>query len=144
MDNPTFLYNLRKIKIPISTMKASATGNDPYMINYSALDIDAIEYDKIKIKMRVNSGQEASVYFTTVSDRDWVENKVKHFPITSDNEFHTYILDMKTIKKWSDKIYQIRFDPANSQASNIEIEYIHIIPKGKPPILLALPDLCFI
>jgi hypothetical protein len=51
---------------------------------------------------------------------------------------------MKTIKKWSDKIYQIRFDPANSQASNIEIEYIHIIPKGKPPILLALPDLCFI
>lgn len=109
-----------------------STGNDPFMVS-PTISVDSAAYSHIEIRMKVSDGNTAGIYFSTNSESGHDETKAVHFPITGDGQFHTYILDMSKVKKWSGKITQIRFDPTNAQA-DIEIDYIHILSSAMPTI----------
>ena len=91
------------------------------------ISVDASAFSHIEVRMNVSAGNTADLYFTTNSESGYDESMVLHFPIRVYRQFHTYILDMSAVKKWSGEITQIRFDPTDTQAT-IEIDYIHLLP----------------
>ena len=105
---------------------AKSTGDDPFMIS-PIISLNASAFSYVEIRMKVSTGNTADLYFITNSESGYDETKVVHFPIISDGQFQTYILDMSKVKPWSGEITQIRFDPTNAQ-TDIEINYIHILP----------------
>ena len=122
-----FAYNeLTGFDISNGTLKTSSLGGDPYMGFQSSLDIDGQEYKYIEIRMKVSAGNDAYIYFTTVSDHIFDANKIKHFSITSGNNFEIYKIDMSNVATWNDIISQIRLDPTNVIA-DIEIDYIRLV-----------------
>ncbi|MFH1943689.1 MAG: T9SS type A sorting domain-containing protein, partial [bacterium] len=108
------------------TLKTSSTGTDPHMQIYSALDIDAGVCKTIEIRMKISAGNIASIYFTTITDEIWDENKVKYFNISPGNKFIIYNLDMGLVGTWEGRISQIRLDPSVT-SGDIEIDYIRLI-----------------
>jgi hypothetical protein len=89
------------------------------------ISADASRLSRIEIRMRTSAGREASIFFITESDSDWGEDKVLHFPITGDGQFHIYDLDMTTVNSWRGTITALRFDPTNS-TGEIEIDFIRL------------------
>ena len=108
------------------SMKTSSSGTDPQMLMNSALDIDASLYRNIELRMKASAGNVASIYFTTIADKEWNENKVKNFNIISGSTYVNYNLDMGALSTWTGRISQLRFDPSDIDG-DIEIDYIRLI-----------------
>jgi len=121
---------LNPLQIRSENLVTESTGNDPFMVS-PTIRLDASAFSHIEVRMKVSAGNTADLYFSTNSESGYDESKVVHFPITSDGQFQTYILDMSNVKKWGGEITQIRFDPTNTQA-DIEIDYIHILSSAMP------------
>jgi hypothetical protein len=119
--------DLSALEVSDGMLKTSATGSDPYMVNWAALELDATKCYDIELRMKVSSGNMASIYFTTLTDNEWNEAKVKYFAINAGNNFVTYSIDMRTVAAWQGTISQIRFDPTNEQADSVQIDYLRII-----------------
>jgi hypothetical protein len=117
---------LNTFQVKGGILYTKSTGNDPYM-GSPKITANASALSRIEIRMKVSAGDTAELYFITKSDGTYDESKVLRFPITADGEYHTYILDMSKVQKWSGIITQIRLDPTITQAA-IEIDYIHILP----------------
>jgi len=117
---------LNTFQVKGGILYTKSTGNDPYM-GSPKITANASALSRIEIRMKVTAGDTGELYFITKSDGTYDESKVLQFPITVDGEFHTYILDMSKVQKWSGVITQIRLDPTVTQAA-IEIDYIHILP----------------
>ncbi len=122
--------------VAAGALKGTTIGSDPYIVNWSGLDIDADKYDKIEISIKVNVPAEASFYFTTISDKNWGESKSKHFVISGGSDFKTYSVSMNTLPTWAGKLFQLRFDPANAKDVKFELDHIRIIPKS--PTVISL------
>jgi hypothetical protein len=115
---------LRALQINKDNLGSVSTGDDPYM-GSPYVSINAAKYNRIEIRMRTGAGNDAQVFFITDKDPDWSETKSKHFSVTSDGVFHTYIIDMSSVATWKDRIQQIRLDPM-AVPGIFEIDYIHI------------------
>jgi hypothetical protein len=86
---------------------------------------DASRLSRIQIRMRTSAGPRGSVFFITESDSSWGEDKVLHFPITADDQFHIYDLDMTAVSSWRGTITALRLDPAEG-AGDIQVDYIRL------------------
>ncbi|KPL00928.1 MAG: hypothetical protein AMJ91_02385, partial [candidate division Zixibacteria bacterium SM23_73_3] len=108
--------DLSVLEVSDGLLRASATGIDPHMVYWADLGIDAAVYYTVNLRMRVSSGNVASIYFTTLADNEWNGAKVKHFLINSGDNFVTYSMDMRTVGTWQGTISQIRIDPTSEEA----------------------------
>ena len=117
---------LDPLQTNMGNLVTKSIGDDPYMVS-PTISVDASAFTHIEIRMNISAGDTADLYFITNSESGYDESKVLHFPILDIGQFHTYILDMSKVKKWSGDITQIRLDPTNTQA-DIEIDYVHTLP----------------
>jgi hypothetical protein len=101
-----------------------STGGDPHFLS-STISVNAIEFPVIEIRMRVSSGTDAQLFFTTDKSGDYNERKSIRFKVVGDNRFHIYRLDMSKTSGWESTITQIRLDPIEKKAE-VEIDYIRI------------------
>ncbi len=118
---------LKDLLVKNGVFSATSLRPNPEMYSNEALGLDASKFSRIEINMRVSVGSYAVIYFNHASG-DWDEAKGKHFSITLDNEFHSYIIDMGDVASWTGIINQIRLDLADATGAKIEIDYIHMLP----------------
>jgi hypothetical protein len=116
---------ITSLQVSQGQLTAQSTGNDSY-IGSPGFYIDAKVLHKIEISMKVSSGSSGQVFFITDSDPTFDEAKSLRFSITPDDKFHTYILDMTKVIKWSGTITKLRLHPTDMPA-NIDIDYIHFL-----------------
>jgi hypothetical protein len=77
--------------------------------------------------MKVSGGSLLEFYFLTGTHPAYGETGTAKAEIIGDNEFHTYTLDMSKVQTWKGIVTEIILYPTNA-ATNIEIDYIHILP----------------
>ncbi len=105
-------------------LRAQAKGGPPVLMS-PLINIDAAKFNTVEIKMRMDKGNRARLYFAMPRGA-MSEPKSVEFPITVDDEFHVYEVDMTRNSHWKGTIGQIRLDPTEAAASNTEIGYIKL------------------
>gem|GEM_PF-2272185 len=123
---------LTSLKVSGGKLATSSTGGDPYMGYQFDLSIPAESYPKIEMKMKTSAGVGGCVYFITVTDTKWDENKVIRFSLKPGNKFRKYVLNMNNSPTWTGTIKKIRLDPTNT-ASDIEIDYLRFMQSRRRP-----------
>ena len=112
---------LKQLMVYDDKLISRSTGDDPYLIS-SLIGVDAKEYNKIEVRMKVEAGSLAQIFFTTDEDSQWNETKSRQFLINGDGKFHIYQISMVNLPDWKGFIRQIRFDPMEVSGS-FEIDY---------------------
>lgn len=136
--------HITRLQVREGNLAAESTGDDPYIfspsIPYSKYSENsgrwgpgfaAEDFPTIEIRMKVSSGYTGQLFFITnfpdyIQDYTFDGPKSLRFSIIGDGQFHTYILDMTKVMKWSGDIYQLRLDPTDTRAM-IEIDYIRLL-----------------
>jgi len=113
-------------------LQSISTGADPAIRSFEGLGMDAGANNAVSIKISTTSGTGAQLFWITESDKTWDETKSKQFPITSDGQFHDYVLDLSTVGSWAGTIRQLRLDPTDGSGSHISIDHIHLSAGGTP------------
>jgi hypothetical protein len=79
---------------------------------------DASEYSQVRINYRIENSDTtvivpttAKIQFQTVSDPTYDTDKQVEFPVTVDNSYNEYTIDMSEIRLWTGNINRIRFFP---------------------------------
>ena len=114
--------NMTSLSFAGGVMRAQAQNGDPAF--YSPfMSVNADQLKTIEIRMRMDKGGEAQLFFTRPRGK-MTEEKSVRFPVTGDNEFHVYTLDMSQNKRWQGKIGQVRLDPNAEAGSKVEVAYV--------------------
>ncbi len=110
-----------------SILTLTITGNDPYMHSPDNLNISALDYKYLRLRIKnKTSGNTLQIYWTITTDTQW--NETKHLDINiipNSDEFKEYIISMSGVSSWKDIIKQIRIDPPGSNGT-VEIDYIKL------------------
>lgn len=88
---------------------APATNQTPF---------DASEYSQVKINYRIETSDStvivpttAKIQFQTISDPTYNEDKQVEFPISADNAYNEYTVDMSEVRLWAGNVNRIKFFP---------------------------------
>jgi hypothetical protein len=104
-------------------MRAEAMRDPAFYSPYTK--IDASKLKTIEIKMKMDQGTEAQLFFTrprgTMS-----EEKNMRFAVNADNQWHVYTLDMTQNPRWINTIGQLRIDPNEAPGSKVEVAYVRV------------------
>ena len=105
-------------------------------ITFKNVDINANDYSKLRIRMRINFPTETpdpscDFYFMTEGDTNFSEAKSAHerlkpFYVNGPSEWFILELDFRTSDVWKGNVTSFRFDPANADGI-YEIDYIRFI-----------------
>ncbi|MBC7328903.1 glycoside hydrolase family 99-like domain-containing protein [bacterium] len=121
------MMGIGEFKVENGCLILKTSTNDP-AINLPPVMLDAKDYGKIIIRMKVDKGSGGQVFWAT-NVFPISEFTSQRFRLIADNQFHIYELDLTTNPAWMGKITQIRFDPTDSAGANVEIDYIKLIKK---------------
>jgi len=114
-------------KIKDGVLKTSSLGVDPYMTR-AEIKIEPDTVKKIIIRMKSSGGTGGQFFWATQDSPQMSEDKSIRFGLNSDNEFHTYTLDVGSHPQWKGKrIVGIRLDPSygpGTEKAEYEIDYI--------------------
>jgi hypothetical protein len=110
------------------SLRCDVTGSDPYIINWTPINIDAATYRYLHIRMKnATSANTAEFYWTTQADGQMAEDKAVRFGIVpNDNSFRDYWVDLSLYSKWIGTIKLIRFDPTTASSGHVDIDMIRI------------------
>lgn len=114
--------NMTDLAYADGVMSAVAQNNDPAFYS-PATSIDADRFKVVEIKMRMDRGTQAQLFFTRPRGA-MSEDKSVRFAVVGDGEWHVYAVDLSQNKKWRGVIGQIRLDPNSEPGSRVEIAYI--------------------
>lgn len=121
-DRGWYVGNMVNLNYDGGVMSAEAQNADPAFYSTS-MRVDAGKLKTVEIKMKMDRGSEAQLFFTGARSA-MTEEKSIRFPVTADNEFHIYTLDLSTNPRWRGTIGQIRLDPNSEQGSKVEVAYV--------------------
>lgn len=100
-------------------------GADPHMVSApTAIDVGGLP--AIEVRMSVTEGQTGQIFFATWARFGFAEERSLSFPIVSDGQFHTYVLDMSNVRGWQGIVTQIRLDPTDTEAQ-VAVDYIRLV-----------------
>lgn len=116
--------NMSGLSFDGGTMRAEAIGPDPACYS-PAIAVDASQFKKLEIRMRMDKGDEAQVFFSRQGGL-LTEEKSVRFPVFADNEFRVYEVDLSSNRGWSGKIGGLRLDPNSAAGSRVEIAHIKL------------------
>ena len=119
-------HNIVFLEVKEGVLKGSITSSDPFMFSSSNLSMEAAEYSNIVIKMKIDNGTLAQIFWKTDQFPQFSEDRYINFPIKGDNKWHTYQVNLSSHKMWKGKIIQIRFDPSIADNGTFEIDYIRM------------------
>jgi hypothetical protein len=121
-------------------MHMSVTGGDPYACGPSWVTVDADTQRYISVRMAVDSGTLAELYWGTESQPFHVEGRRVAFAIIPDGQFHTYLIDMSTHPQWTGVVNTLRLDPTIGNTGHIKIDYIRVLSSAPPVLDVAAPS----
>jgi hypothetical protein len=118
-------HDIADLRTESGMLKGTAMGVDPYAERY-AMDVDGSAVKTIRIRMKVSAGGVAQFYWITQQSPGWAEDKAVHFPITADNQFHEYVLNVGKHPLWNgQRITAIRLDPTSgAPGATFEVDWI--------------------
>jgi len=119
-------HDIASVKIVNGALTTRSLGSDPYFFSANNLNITASATPIVAIRMSVSAGDWAEIYFITDSDENWSESKKLEFPLTSDGQFHDYLIDMSEVSRWRLTITRLRLDPTDIASAEIQIDYIRV------------------
>ena len=119
--------NLADVKVENSAMTASATGNDPAFA--TATDLEAARFRSVEIRMKVDKGAGAQLFWATQSSGFTEPASVK-FDLKADGEFHVYRVNLADNPMWKSRITGLRFDPTDAAGAQIAVDYIKFLGRG--------------
>jgi len=111
-------------------MSATVVSNDPAFacsIVSFAGGVDARAYPYARIRMKVDAGAEAQLFWGGPRVRESEAASI-HFPLTADGEFHEYVLKLSEVPTWRGEISRLRLDPNSDTGSHVSIDYIKLLP----------------
>ncbi len=120
-DRDWHVGNMNGFTFDGGVMRAVA-GTDPAFYS-PLLKVDAAKLKTLEITMRMDKGTEAQLFFSRPRGQ-MSEGRSIRFPVTADNQFHTYTLDLSKNPRWRGTIGQIRLDPNQDAGSTVEIQSI--------------------
>ncbi len=120
-----YVGNMTGLSFANGVMSAEAQNNDP-AFHSPRTDIDASKLKTIEIKMRMDKGAEAQLFFARPRGKMSEERSVR-FDVTADKEWHVYTLDLSQNRRWRGKIGQIRIDPNGEAGSKVEVAYVRFL-----------------
>jgi len=108
-------------------LELTISDTDPGIRSKDFLGIDALDYDKVIVKMmNETSSTTAQVYFKTNANPYFDANKIATVTITANDNIHRdYIFDFSDCNDWTGTIRQLRFDPTIA-TGDVSIEYIKL------------------
>lgn len=104
------------------------TGQDPFLAR-TFLKLTPDQYTKIKVRMKLDSGNtEGQLFWTTSEEPGFADNKYLNFAIQPDGQWHEYEIPVGQHPRWKGKaIRAIRLDPTTGGAtpgSKVQIDWI--------------------
>jgi hypothetical protein len=103
------------------------TGSDPYFYSPDNVNLSAIDYKYIIIKMQNKTNDySAQFYWNTTTSTGFSDTQMITFAIVPNDTIQRYyILDLSTNPNWTGTIRQIRFDPvATASSGTVILDFI--------------------
>jgi len=101
-----------------------SAGNDPAFYG-GGTDIDAGRYRTVRIRMRLDRGEEGQLFWGRTG-RGFSEDASVRFQVVPDGEFHIYSIAVGENANWSGRIRSFRIDPCSEAGANIAIDYLRV------------------
>jgi len=123
-DQDWTVGNMTDLSFEGGVMSAVAQNRDPAFYS-PGTDIDASRFKTVEIKMRMDKGTEAQLFFARHHGK-MTEEKSVRFPVVGDNEWHIYTIDMSRNPRWHGRIGQLRLDPNSESGSKVQVAYVKL------------------
>ena len=122
------LNSLTQPVVKDGTLTLTFAGADPFLVR-SFLRLRPDQYSKIRVRLRLESGNPEGQFFWTSSEEPgFADNKYLSFPLQPDGQWHEYTIPVGEHPLWQGKaIRAIRLDPTTGGAtpgSKVEIDWI--------------------
>ncbi|MDI6828259.1 MAG: glycoside hydrolase family 99-like domain-containing protein [Armatimonadota bacterium] len=116
---------LSDVGVENGCLVARSVGSDPAFYG-PTVDIDASKYKTFEIRMKVDKGKQAQVFWAGRLS-SFNEKMSVRFDIIPDGKFHLYKIDLGAVPTWRGKITSLRFDPTDTGGARIEIDHIRFL-----------------
>jgi len=113
--------NMKNLTFENGVMRAAAL-HDPAFYS-PMLHLDSSRFTSLELKMRMDRGSEAQVFFSRPRG-GMTEQRSVRFAVIPDHQWHIYTVDLSSNPRWRGTIGQIRIDPNQEEGSIVEIEYV--------------------
>ncbi len=117
--------NLTDARVENGCLAAVSSGHDPAFYS-EAVDIDAKIFGLAEIRMRVDEGGGAQLFWAPRGGR-FAEICSLKFELFADAKFHVYELDLACSSAWRSRIAALRLDPTDVEDAQVEIDYIRFL-----------------
>ncbi|WP_437919949.1 hypothetical protein [Sphingobacterium sp. LRF_L2] len=112
---------------PANYLGGKITGADAYLISPDNLNLVLAGCRYVVVRIKNATAQTiGQIYFTTVSDNVWNNNKEVSFAMQAYSDYTTYTIDMSSVSAWSGTLKQLRIDPANALPGDPAAGFFHI------------------
>lgn len=127
-DNEGWLANgdLTDVRVTNGVLRARATGNDPIFEYQRKLDVPADPWDVVEIRLKADHDGQAEIFWsntTTGRYGGFSQEKSTRFPVTGDNDWHTY--RVRPFWHPDGRIVRLRFDVYD--AASFELDSLRIV-----------------
>jgi hypothetical protein len=107
--------DLRYCRIEKGLLTGHSIGENPILVGPPVMDLRGADVDAIQIRMSVEAGHRARLYYITEEDQDWSEEKCFRFSVIADGVLHDYELSTRGAPSWKrGLIRQFRFYPTDA------------------------------
>jgi len=119
-------FDVTGMEISNGYLKAQSIGGDPWLTS-PTLEICAADYDTCFVKMKVNNGNFAQMFWATDKEPFFSEGKSIRFNIFADDNDHVYSLPVADKESWQGTINQLRLDPTDQGQAEFGIDHIRLV-----------------
>ena len=119
--------NISESRVENGSLIAVSTGNDPALVSDGA-DLDSKKYRSVEIRMRVDKGKGAQLFWATEANR-FIEAASASFALNPDGEFHVYHVSLADSPAWKSRITGLRFDPTDAAGAQVAVDYIKFLTR---------------
>lgn len=117
--------HLTPLEVRDGVLVTTTQGVDPYMIRLRC-QIEGRTVRTVIVRLRATGGQGGQFYWTTETSPTFAEDKVAHFALQPDGEWHEYRISVGDHPLWQGQtITAIRLDPGGgTPGARIEVDWI--------------------
>jgi len=113
LDGWVATNHLTPLEVRDGVLVTTTLGGDPYLVR-SRCRIEGDAVQTIMLRLRVTAGAGGQFYWTTEASPAFAEDKVAHFDIIADGNWHEYRIPVGDHPLWRGQtITAIRLDPGN-------------------------------
>jgi len=123
------LHQLRPEPLAEQALCLRSTGPDPAMVGPMMMEVDAGRYTAIEIRMAVDRGADAQVFWLADGQAAFTDAASLHFPLVADRQLHDYRVPCSSLPTWRGLIRRVRLDPTDVEGAAVRVAYIRgVVP----------------